>query len=144
MKRCFTIAAALLISLSATAQSLTLPTIDAASLAMGNVTMATIHDGHSLYNNAAMTAFALHPMRLSSSYYGQADFDYYAVSGYWRFDMNNTLQVGWRQYLREKGNRDSALDVGYTRRLNVAPMSLQQRHIAASAARVANPISSIP
>lgn len=118
MKRCFTLAAALLISLSAAAQSLTLPTIDAVALGMGNVTMATIHDGHSLYNNAAMTAFALYPMRLSSSYYGQADFDYYAVSGYWRFDMSNTLQVGWRQYLREKGNRDSALDVGYTRRLN--------------------------
>lgn len=99
------------------AQETAMPVIDAQSLGMGGVTMASVQDAHALFNNAAMTAFTLHPMRISASYYGQTEFDYYGLSGYWRFDRNNTLQIGWRQYLREKGNRDSALDLGYTRRL---------------------------
>lgn len=99
-------------------QETALPVIDAQSLGMGGVTMTSVSDAHALFNNAAFTAYTLHPMRLSTSYYGQADFDYYGLSGYWRFNRNNTVQVGWRQYLREKGNRDSALDLGYTRRLN--------------------------
>lgn len=117
MKRLCLLFVAAFACLSASSQEVSLPTIDAQSLGMGNVTMTSINDAHSIYNNAAMTAFALHPIRLSSSYYGETDFDYYAVSGYWRLGMNNTLQVGWRQYLREKNNRDSALDLGYTRRL---------------------------
>lgn len=103
---------------SASAQEATLPTIDAQSLAMGGVTMTNVNSSHSLFNNAALTAFSLLPAKISTSYYGQADFDYYGISGYWRFDQRNTLQAGWRQYHREKGNHDSALDLAYVRRLN--------------------------
>ncbi len=108
----------LLIGNITTAQELSLPLIDARALAMGGVTMTSVSGAHTLYDNAAATAFSPYPARFSTSYYGQADFDYYAVSGYWRFDRSNTLQAGWRQYLREKGNRDSALDLAYTRLLN--------------------------
>lgn len=101
-----------------TAQELSLPLIDARALAMGGVTMTSVSGAHTLYNNAAATAFSPFPAKLSTSYYGQADFDYYAVSGHWRPDRQNTFQAGWRQYLREKGNRDSALDLGYSRMLN--------------------------
>lgn len=107
-----------LLALSTTqAQESAMPTIDAQSLGMGGVTMAISSDTHALFNNAAQTAFSRFPAKLSASYYGQTDFDYYGISGYWRFDRMNTLQLGWRQYLREKGNHDSALDLGYTRRL---------------------------
>ena len=99
------------------AQESALPTIDAQTLGMGGVSMTSTSDAHALFNNAAMASFSLFPAKLSTSYYGQADFDYYGISGYWRFNPNNTLQLGWRQYLREKGNNDSALDVGYGRRL---------------------------
>lgn len=117
MKRISTLLVALFTVATLTAQEAALPTIDAQSLGMGGLTMAVQTDAHALFNNAASTAFSLFPAKLSTSYYGQADFDYYAVSGYWRFDRMNTIQLGWRQYLREKGNHDSTLDVGYTRRL---------------------------
>lgn len=80
--------------------------------------MSNINSSHTLFNNAALTSFSLLPAKVSASYYGQADFDYYGISGYWRFDQKNTIQAGWRQYRREKGNHDSALDLGYVRRLS--------------------------
>lgn len=57
------------------------------------------------------------PSQVSSSYYGQGEFDYYAVTGFCRFDNVNLAQIGWRQYLRERGNNDMAVDLGYSRRL---------------------------
>lgn len=118
MKRFFVAALALVVVGTTSAQELSLPLIDARALAMGGVTMTSVAGAHTLYNNAAATAFSPYPARISSSYYGQADFDYYGVSGYWRPDRSNTFQAGWRQFLREKGNRDSALDLGYTRLVN--------------------------
>ena len=44
-------------------------------------------------------------------------FDYYAVTGFCRFDNVNLAQIGWRQYLRERGNNDMAVDLGYSRRI---------------------------
>lgn len=118
MKRILVACLTLLVAGTASAQELSLPLIDARALAMGGVTMTTVSGAHTLYNNAAATAFSPFPAKISTSYYGQADFDYYAVSGYWRPDRNNNFQAGWRQFLREKGNRDSALDLGYTRLVN--------------------------
>lgn len=118
MKRILVACLTLLVAGTASAQELSLPLIDARALAMGGVTMTTVSGAHTLYNNAAATAFSPFPAKISTSYYGQADFDYYAVSGYWRPDRNNNIQAGWRQFLREKGNRDSALDLGYTRLVN--------------------------
>lgn len=67
---------------------------------------------------ASSTAvFSQMPSQVSSSYFGQRDFDCYAVSGYWRFDNTNLAQIGWRQFLREKGNHDMAIDLGYSRRI---------------------------
>lgn len=109
--------AALLLLGGVQAQEMALPVIDAQALGMGGVTMTSVAGAHTLYNNAAATAFSPYPAKLSTSYYGQADFDYYGVSGYWRLDRSNTIQGGWRQYLREKGNHDSALDLGYTRQI---------------------------
>ena len=39
------------------------------------------------------------------------------MSGFCRFDNVNLAQIGWRQYLRERGNNDMAVDLGYSRRL---------------------------
>lgn len=102
---------------SAAAQQATLPTPDARVLGMGGVAMTAASGSHAIYNNPAMSVFSLLPSQISSSYYGQGDFDYYAVSGYCRFDNTNLVQAGWRQYLREKGNNDMAVDLGYTRRI---------------------------
>ena len=118
MKRLIAILFALFGLAPLAAQEAAFPTIDAGALGMGGITMTTLSDAHTIYNNPAFSLFALSPMKLSTSYYGQSDFDYYAASGYWRFDTRNALQAGWRQYLREKGNHDSALDIGYSRRLN--------------------------
>lgn len=117
MKKLITIAAAALFAGSVQAQEIALPVIDAQALGMGGVTMTSVTGAHTLYNNAAATAFSLYPARLSASYYGQAEFDYYGISGYWRVGRVNTIQGGWRQYLREKGNHDAALDLGYTHRI---------------------------
>ncbi len=100
------------------AQEATLPTPDAKAIAMGGVTMTTLSSSHPIYNNAAITVFSMTPSQISSSYYGQGTFDYYAVSGSCRLDQANLLQAGWRQYLRERGNNDMAVDLGYTRKLN--------------------------
>ena len=108
---------ALLCCSSLAAQESAMPTMDAQVLGMGGVAMTSTNDAHTLFNNAAMTAFSLSPAKLSASYYGQADFDYYGLSGYWRLGMKSTIQAGWRQYLREKANNDTALDVGYTYRV---------------------------
>ncbi len=100
------------------AQEATLPTPDAKAVGMGGVTMTTLSSSHPIYNNAAISAFAMNPTHVSSSYYGQGVFDYYAVSGSCRLDNANLLQAGWRQFLRERGNSDMAVDLGYARRLN--------------------------
>lgn len=99
------------------AQEATLPTPDAKSLGMGGVVMTTLSASHAIYNNAAMAVFSQSPSQISSSYYGQGDFDSYAVTGMYRFDNVNLAQIGWRQYLRERGNNDMAVDLGYTRRI---------------------------
>ena len=39
------------------------------------------------------------------------------MTGFCRFDNVNLAQIGWRQYLRERGNNDMAVDLGYSRRL---------------------------
>ena len=117
MKQTLITLVALLCCTTLAAQELAMPTVDAQVLGMGGVAMTSTNDAHTLFNNAAMTAFSLSPAKLSASYYGQADFDYYGLSGYWRMGMKSTLQAGWRQYLREKANNDTALDVGYTYRI---------------------------
>lgn len=99
------------------AQEATLPTPDAKTLGMGGVAMTTISGSHAIYNNSATAVFSQLPSQVSSSYYGQGDFDYYAVSGYCRFDNVNLAQIGWRQYLRGRSNNDMAVDLGYSRRI---------------------------
>lgn len=97
------------------AQEAMLPSPDAKVLGMGGVSMTVSSASHSIYNNSSMSVFSQMPVQISSSYYGQKDYDYYAVSGYFRVNYKNLVQVGWRQYLREKGNNDMALDLGYSR-----------------------------
>lgn len=102
----------------ASAQEATLPSPDARTIGMGGVMMTNLSGSHAIYNNAALSAFSLTPAQISSSYYGQGKFDYYAVSGNCRLDNANLVQAGWRQFLRERGNNDMAVDLGYTRRIN--------------------------
>lgn len=97
---------------------LSFPTLDPQALAMGGTQLTSISGSHPLYGNTAATIQTMAPAKLSTSYYGQSDFDYYAVSGFWRFNPRNAVSVGWRQYLRGSGNNDSALDVGYARQLS--------------------------
>lgn len=104
-------------ALYASAQEATLPTPDAKALGMGGVAMTTLSGSHAIYNNSATAIFSQMPSQVSSSYYGQGEFDYYAVTGFCRFDNVNMAQIGWRQYLRERGNNDMAVDLGYSRRL---------------------------
>jgi hypothetical protein len=75
----------------------TLPSPDAKSLGMGGVMMTTLSGSHAIYNNSATAIFSHTPSQVSSSYYGQRSFDYYAVSGFCRFDNINLVQAGWRQ-----------------------------------------------
>lgn len=117
MKRLYILLVALCSTLTVGAQEYSLPAIDARSLGMGGVEMTSVAGVHTLYSNAAMTAFSAFPAKISTSYYGQADFDYYGVSGYLRCGGSHVVQAGWRQYLRKKGNNDSALDLGYTYRI---------------------------
>ncbi len=117
MKRLLLIPLLALSLVSARAQEATLPTPDAKVLGMGGVAMTTVAGSHALYGNSALTAFALMSSQVSSSYCRQGDNNYYAVTGYWQADRTNTLQLGWRQYLRESGNNDMAVDLGYTRRI---------------------------
>ena len=118
MKRLVTLLAALA-ALQTYAQRIeaTLPSPDAKSLGMGGVMMTTLSGSHAIYNNSATAIFSHTPSQVSSSYYGQRSFDYYAVSGFCRFDNINLVQAGWRQFLREHGNNDMAVDAGYSRRL---------------------------
>ncbi len=119
MKRFVTLlAATALISGFASAQEATLPTPDAKAIGMGGVMMTTLSSSHAIYNNAAIALFSMTPSQVSSSYYGQGSFDYYAVSGSCRIGHANLVQAGWRQYLRERGNNDMAVDMGYSRRIN--------------------------
>ena len=90
---------------------------DAKTLGMGGVAMTTLSGSHAIYNNSATAIFSQMPSQISSSYYGQGQFDYYAVTGFCRFDNVNLAQIGWRQYLRERGNNDMAVDLGYSRRI---------------------------
>lgn len=107
MKRLVTLLAALA-ALQTYAQRIeaTLPSPDAKSLGMGGVMMTTLSGSHAIYNNSATAIFSHTPSQVSSSYYGQRSFDYYAVSGFCRFDNINLVQAGWRQFLREHGNND--------------------------------------
>ena len=100
------------------AQDAMLPTPDAKVLGMGGVAMTSVSGSHAIYNNPAMASFATYPWQVSSSYCGLKQSDYYAVTGYWRFDYLNDLQIGWRQFLREKSNSDMAVDLGYSRRIS--------------------------
>lgn len=102
---------------SLSAQESLLPSPDAKSLGMGGITMTTVGASHTLYHNAAMSAFSTSPMQLSSSFYKQSDYDFYSVTGSAAFGQSNRLHAGWRQYLREKGNNDLAVDLGYSRRI---------------------------
>jgi len=99
------------------AQEALFPTPDAKVLGMGGVAMTAVSGSHAIYNNPAMASFATYPWQVSSSYCRLNPADYYAVTGYWRFNYLNNLQVGWRQLLREKGNNDMAVDAGYSRRI---------------------------
>ena len=99
MKRLITLLAALA-ALQTYAQEATLPSPDAKSLGMGGVMMTTLSGSHAIYNNSATAIFSHTPSQVSSSYYGQRSFDYYAVSGFCRFDNINLVQAGWRQFLR--------------------------------------------
>ena len=118
MKRLVTLLASLA-ALQTYAQRIeaTLPSPDAKSLGMGGVMMTTLSGSHAIYNNSATAIFSHTPSQVSSSYYGQRSFDYYAVSGFCRFDNINLVQAGWRQFLREHGNNDMAVDLGYARRI---------------------------
>lgn len=117
MKR-FAIILAFTLSASAVpAQEATLPTPDAKTLGMGGVAMTVLSGSHAIYNNSAIAVFSRTPSQISSSYYGQGESDYYAVTGAYRFDNANLVQLGWRQYLRERGDNDMALDLGYSRRI---------------------------
>lgn len=117
MKRLITILVLGVCAHTAYSQEATLPTPDAKTLAMGGVAMTALSGSHAIYNNASMAIFSRTPSQISSSYFGQGDFDYYAVSGFCRFDNINLAQIGWRQYLRERGNNDMAVDLGYSRRI---------------------------
>lgn len=109
--------AATLLALPAAAQEATLPSPDAKTIGMGGVEMTALSGSHAIYGNAAAAVFSQMPSQVSTSYYAPGDADYYAVSGMCRFDNTNLAQVGWRQYLRERGNNDMAVDAGYSRRL---------------------------
>ena len=117
MKRLITTMTLLAATLCAAAQEATLPTPDAKTLGMGGVAMTTLSGSHVIYNNSATAIFSQMPSQISLSYYGQGQFDYYAVTGFCRFDNVNLAQIGWRQYLRERGNNDMAVDLGYSRRI---------------------------
>ena len=106
-------------TLCAAAQEATLPTPDAKTLGMGGVAMTTLSGSHVIYNNSATAIFSQMPSQISLSYYGQGQFDYYAVTGFCRFDNVNLAQIGWRQYLRERGNNDMAVDLGELRQIIV-------------------------
>lgn len=102
---------------AAHAQEAMPPTPDAKTLGMGGVAMTTLSGSHAIYNNSATAIFSPLPSQVSSSYYRQGHNDYYAVTGYCRFDNINLAQIGWRQYLRGKGDNDMAIDLGYSRRI---------------------------
>lgn len=102
----------------ASAQVATLPSPDAKVLGMGGVSMTAVSGSHALYGNSAMPLFSYMPSQIASSYYGQEAFDYYSVTGFCRLANANLLQLGWRQYLRERDNNDMSIDVGYARALS--------------------------
>lgn len=144
MKRLVTTLVLAAAAFCAQAQEQLLPSPDAKALGMGGVRMTTLSGSHAIYNNASGAIFSPLPSQVSSSYYGQGDNDYYAVTGYCRFDNFNLAQAGWRQYLREKGNNDMAVDLGYSRRIGnqwavgvVARYSrLKRHHVTADALAV--------
>lgn len=102
---------------TAPAQEILLQTPDAKALGMGGATMAALSGSHAIYDNSAAAVFSRMPSQISSSYFSMNDCDYYAVSGFWRFDNIHLAQVGWRELRREKGSRDMSFDLGYSRRI---------------------------
>lgn len=117
MKRLIAILLASTTVCAVTAQESLLTTPDAKALGMGGVLMTTLSGSHSIYNNSSSAVFSPSLAQISSSYYSQDDFDYYTVSGFWRFDNNNLAQIGWREFRRDAGNHDMSVDLGYSRRL---------------------------
>lgn len=108
---------AVLLAGPAVAQEATLPSPDAKTIGMGGVEMTTLSGSHAIYGNPAVAVFTQMPSQVSTSYQSVGEADYYAVTGMCRFDNINLAQIGWRQYLREHGNSDMAVDLGYSRRL---------------------------
>ena len=104
MKRLVTLLAALA-ALQTYAQRIeaTLPSPDAKSLGMGGVMMTTLSGSHAIYNNSATAIFSHTPSQVSSSYYGQRSFDYYAVSGFCRFDNINLVEGWYKQIPLRRG-----------------------------------------
>ena len=96
MKRIGILLAACAAALGVRAQEPVLPSPDAKSMSMGGVVTTTLAASHAIYNNSATAIFSHTPSQVSSSYYGQRSFDYYAVSGFCRFDNINLVQAGWR------------------------------------------------
>ena len=74
MKRMLTLLA-VLTALCGRAQEAVLPNPDAKSMAMGGVAMTTLSGSHAIYGNSATAAFSMMPSQISSSYYGQGEFD---------------------------------------------------------------------
>lgn len=117
MKRLITTLTLLAATLCAAAQEATCRRPTPRRSAWAASPMTTLSGSHAIYNNSATAIFSQMPSQISSSYYGQGQFDYYAVTGFCRFDNVNLAQIGWRQYLRERGNNDMAVDLGYSRRI---------------------------
>ncbi len=117
MKRIGILLAACAAALGVRAQEPVLLSPDAKSMSMGGVVTTTLAASHAIYNNAAGAAFSPMKMQLSTTYFTQKEYNYYAASGSYNFDARNYLQAGWRLFRREKGNSDMMVDLGYARRI---------------------------
>lgn len=117
MKRLSLLLSLFAVAWTAAAQEPTLPSPDAKVLGMGGVQMTTLSGSHAIYGNSATAIFSMAPSQVSTSYYNYDEADYYAVTGFCRFDNINMALVGWRQLHRERGNNDMSVDLGYSRRI---------------------------
>ncbi len=100
------------------AQSLALFSPDAKSMAMGGVAMSLTSTSHTIFNNSAMSNFSHFPLQLSTSFYHVKGSNLYAISGLYKLDYNNALQVGWRHNISDFESDDMVADVGYSRLIN--------------------------
>lgn len=94
-----------------------LPTPDAKTLGMGGVAMTTLSGSHAIYNNSATAIFSQMPSQISSSYYGQGQFDYYAVTGFCRFDNVNPGADRLAAVPARAGQQRHGGRSGYSRRI---------------------------